>query len=288
MSIQYENRQAPEGVNVTRHNPVLHLLKLLAAAVVFIVVLVIVLNLLGAKIARTVPFEVETALMDRVDHSFSDPGTPPGLQAYLYELSERVGENLQIPEEMEMQVHYDSENEFNAYATLGGNVVFYRGLLKSMPHENALAMVVAHELAHVIHRDPIAGLGGGMSSMLAVAALTGTAGGGAVAKVLTTTGTITQLSFSREMESAADRAALVAIQKTYGHIAGADELFKVLQIEKEREGESWTAGFSSTHPQDASRIEAIARMAKENEWPTTGPLTPLPDEFTEWLGGAGQ
>lgn len=286
--MQYENRQAPEGINVTRHNPLLYLLKLLVAAVVCIVVLVVILNVLGAKIARTVPFDVETGLMKRVDHSFGDPRTPPGLQAYLQNLSQRVGDNLPIPEGMVMQVHYDSQNEFNAYATLGGNVVFYRGMLKSMPHENALAMVMAHELSHVLHRDPIAGLGGGMSSMLAVAALTGTAGGGAAAKLLSTTGTITQLSFSREMESEADRAALSAVQKTYGHVAGADELFKVLQSEKDRKGESWISNFSSTHPQDASRIKAIESMARENEWATTGPLTPLPEEFSEWLGGGAQ
>ena len=51
-------------------------------------------------------------------------------------------------------MHYDPGGTFNAYATAGGQLVFYRGLLEAMPHENALATVVAHEIAHVAHRDP--------------------------------------------------------------------------------------------------------------------------------------
>ena len=55
-------------------------------------------------------------------------------------------------------MHYDDDAVVNAFATLGGHIVVYQGLLEAVPDENALAMVLAHEIAHVRHRHPIVGL----------------------------------------------------------------------------------------------------------------------------------
>ena len=87
-------------------------------------------------------------------------------------------------EGMAVTVHYDPAGTVNAFATAGGNLVFYRGLLERMPHENALAMVVAHEIAHVLHRDPLAALGGGVASTVALLVLTGNAGSRAASEAL--------------------------------------------------------------------------------------------------------
>jgi len=65
--MHYQNRQPAEGVNVTRHNPLVYFLKLLLAALVLIVLLVTVTNIFAARIGRSVPFNYETSLMDRVD-----------------------------------------------------------------------------------------------------------------------------------------------------------------------------------------------------------------------------
>ena len=52
-----------------------------------------------------------------------------------------------------------SSKENNAYATLGGNIILTRELINSMSSENALSMVLAHEIAHIKHRDPIRSAG---------------------------------------------------------------------------------------------------------------------------------
>lgn len=48
----------------------------------------------------------------------------------------------------------DSE-EINAFAAPGGFILVTRGLIRCCPNETALAAVLAHEIAHVQHRDAL-------------------------------------------------------------------------------------------------------------------------------------
>jgi predicted Zn-dependent protease len=282
--MHYENRQPPEGINISHEHPFKQFLKLLIAAAVLIVLLVAVLHFSGAWLAKRVPFSVETRLMQKINVPFSEADASPGMVAYLNELATRVSANLPLPDGMSVRVHYNAEDVFNAFATIGGNLVFYRDLLQRMPHENALAMVMAHEISHVMHRDPIAGLGGGLASMTAMLLMTGNAGTNAASGVLSRAGAVTAMQFTRGMETAADTAALRAMVGTYGHVNGADTLFKLIR-EEHGDGKlpEWLQRFASTHPLDDDRISRIAAQAKANEWPTGGELTPLPDDFQAWL-----
>ena len=284
--MRYENRQTAEGINVTPHNPVAHLLKLLVAAVVVIVLVVVLVNVFASKLGRLVPFRYEQALMQHVTYDFAGEDESAEMQEYLNTLVQRLSPLLNVPEDIEINLHHNSDGVFNAYATFGGNVVFYSGLLGQLPHENALAMVVAHEISHVLHRDPVAGLGGGLASMAALMALTGNTGAGTVGSLLSKTGMVTQMKFSRDMERAADQAALKAVSQLYGHVNGTDELFKVLDqltSSETDEEESALDAFTATHPLHQERIDAIATWAAQNGWPTTGDLTPLPENYYDWL-----
>ncbi len=284
--MRYENRQSPEGINVTEHNPVAHLLKLLAAAVVIIVLVVVLANLFASRLGRLIPFRYEQALMQHVTYDFSGAGSESvAMQEYLNTLVQRLSPLLEVPEDIELNLHHNPDGVFNAYATFGGNIVFYNGLLGQLPHENALAMVVAHEISHVLHRDPVAGLGGGLASMAALMALTGSTGAGAVGNLLNKTGMVAQMKFSRDMERAADRAALSAVNQLYGHVNGADELFKVLYQLSGATAEQETTfdAFMATHPLHQERIDAIAQWAAENGWSTAGEITPLPENYYDWL-----
>jgi len=282
--MRYQNRQPAEGVNVTRHNPLFYFLKLLLAALVLIILLVAVTNIFAARIGRSVPFNYETSLMDRVDYEFGGENSSEDMQSYLSDLASRLIPFLNLPEGMTVQVHHNNDEVFNAFATLGGNIVFYSGLLESLPHENALAMVMAHEISHVIHRDPIAGLGGGLATMMALTALTGSTGTNTIGKLLNRTGSVTQSKFGRDMERAADEAALGAVAGLYGHVSGASELFRILQDQNSSGGkDDWYAAFTATHPLNENRIKSIEELADENGWSNTGSVTPLPADFKNWL-----
>jgi len=282
--MRYENRQPPEGINITEEHPLKQFLKLLLAAAILIVLLITALQFSGAWLAKRLPFSVEQRLMQKIDIPFGDENASPEMVAYLNELAAKVSANLPLPEDMATDVHYSSDNVFNAFATIGGNLLFYRGLLERMPNENALAMVMAHEVAHIMHRDPVAGLGGGLASMTALLLFTGNAGTGAAGQLLSHTGGITSMQFTRGMENAADRAALRAVAETYGHVNGADALFKLIGEQRgDRVTPEWLDRFMSTHPLDNDRIERITEQASENGWSTEGELTPLPAGFESWL-----
>lgn len=49
-------------------------------------------------------------------------------------------------------------NEMNAFACPGGTIFITQGMLKAVTNEDELAAVLAHEIAHVNHRDGIASI----------------------------------------------------------------------------------------------------------------------------------
>lgn len=55
----------------------------------------------------------------------------------------------------------DDEISVNAYATPGGHVFVTRGLLKLCKTEDEVAVILAHEIAHICHQDAIASISKG-------------------------------------------------------------------------------------------------------------------------------
>ena len=144
-----------------------------------------------------------------------------------------------------------------------------RGLLESIESENGLAMVLAHEYAHVELRHPITL----MMEQLSIGFVLTMIGSDNVAQLIAqNTAAVTALSFSREMERAADRYALEALQRHYGHTAGADEFFLNIQEQHQPfESDSRWQQMLQTHPLTSERIEVIRSGARMGE------LTPLPE-----------
>lgn len=285
--MRYENRLPPEGINTSLVHPLKQFGQLAIGAIVLVVILVAVLQFSGSFLAKRIPFSYELAVMERLDISMGEPQKYPELTLYLNDLAARISANLPLPEGMAVKVHFDSDDVFNAFATVGGNLLFYRGLVSRMLNENTLAMVMAHEISHVLHRDPVAALGGGVVSTIALLGLTGSAGTGMAGQVLNNAGMLTSVQFTRKMEVAADEEALAAVNALYGHVRGASSLFELFSASRgessSKKKPAWLERFFSTHPRDADRIGSIARIAAENHWQTEGELTPLPADFRRWL-----
>lgn len=287
--MRYENRQPAEGLNTTRVNPLKQFGQLVLAALVLIVVLVFFLQISGAALAKKIPFSYELAVMERLDINFGNKQDHPQMVAYLNQLAQRVIQHMPVPEGMDVVVHYSPDPVFNAFATVGGNLMFYKGLLSKMPDENTLAMVMAHEIAHVLHRDPVASLGGGVASTIALLGLTGSAGTGMAGSVLNNAGVLTSIQFTRKMEELADDQAVAAVNALYGHVNGAASLFEVFSQKRGQKREetsakpAWLERFLSTHPRDADRIDSVTSRAEKENWSLEGELTALPDGFETWL-----
>lgn len=268
---RYTNPPIPEGINVTDEHPLKEFVWLGGGVLAAVVALVIVFAWLGHIVGSLVPFETEQRLAASIGQYFGSPTDEPE-RALLQTLADRLTTVDPLPEGMSVTVHVLDDEQINAFATLGGHIVVARGLLDAMPSENALALVLAHEIAHVRERHVIRTLSRGVLTSLAMAVLFGASDGDMAESFAGQAGITAGLTFSRAQERQADALALRAVHALYGHVAGATALFDVMADSARYTPPEWL----STHPQDGKRSDALAVLARRNGWPMAGELTPLP------------
>lgn len=270
--MSYENPQVPHDVNVSRENPWLVLVQL---ALIFLLVVgtgAAALYYFGSALARWVPFSVEQDWVGEqivgIDVRMPRDEGGQAADAYVKSLAATLSEAMALEPDMEITAHYVELGVPNASATLGGHIVITSDLYRRVPNENALAMVIAHEIAHIKARDPIAALGGGATLAVVVAWVTGDASGLAAQLA-----NLVQLGYSRNAEAEADEEALLALKRVYGHAGGAAAAFEALAQYSDEQGAEIPSLLSS-HPSDAARIERMHQAAVS--WrPDLQPLTPL-------------
>lgn len=294
--MEYQNRLPPEGINTPGRHPLKEFFRLAFFAIVALVCLGLLLNYAGGQIGGLLPFKAERWLANKIhtgmieagqDSPFQSDAVDTPLLEYLQALSNNVQNALGIEQPMSITLHYSQQDTVNAYATIGGHVYLFKGLLKQLPHENSLAMLMAHEYSHVQLRHTARGVGSGLAVALTTAVTTAVLPGDTSfdSAFFNLTSQLTSMHFSRDMESDADLNGLMAIEKLYGHVDGADDLFELFMRQRvEPTTDSWE-GFFSTHPLDQDRIDALAETANENGFATEGRLTPLPENFDDWLRG---
>ena len=275
----YSNPKIPEGINVTDEHPLKDFFLMLVGIGLAVIALITLLAFLAEYLVRFIPFEVEQHLAEQLKSElFVEQSVSEQHQYYLQELADRLAMAQQLPENMSVTVHYLEGEEVNAFATLGGHVFVFQGLLDRMNSENALSMVLAHEIAHIKHRDPIVAAGRGIAVSVALLCLVG-AGDSAVADtIVSQIGLLTTQAFSRDMEQEADDEALQTLARFYGHTAGADDIFSLFP--QEQKGVTPPALFR-THPLNQERISKVAAFQKRSFSGPEPELIPLPEWLTE-------
>lgn len=274
--MDYSNPDIPEGINYSKTHPLKEFVLLTTGVFGVLLIAVLLLGVFADHFAQYIPYRVEKNFHILVPAK--DDG-PPILHAYLDALADRISAVEQLPAGMDISVHYVDSDIVNAYATLGGHIVLYRGLLEKLKHENALAMVMAHEIAHVKYRHVIRSMGSGLVIGIALSMLDGSLGNAVVGDVLNQTGQIGMLKFSRVHEQQADDAALDALQRMYGHVEGAAELFVAI---KKEEKAGFVPVFLRTHPDTDARIQHIHDI-EQRRGQLQVKLEPLPPKFMTWL-----
>ncbi len=295
--MHFENRLPPEGINVGKIHPLAELLRLSVGVFGLVAVFTVAAYLAASFGAQWLPFSIEKLVADiwleqgDPDTSASQSETEPELEdeaaqeagrieAQLQALADALAPLMDFPEGITVTIHYVDNDTVNALATLGGHIYVFRGLVDRLPHENALAMVLAHEMAHIRHRDPIRHLAGAVVVGLVIDGLLSTRAGLASA-LISGAGDLIELGYSRDAERAADAAALRAVWRRYGHVGGAADLFEVFN-NVDDPTERRALAFLRSHPLKQDRIDAVGNTAGDGTWPTEGPLTPLP-----WKSAAG-
>ncbi len=146
------------------------------------------------------------------------------------------------------------KNNVNAWALPGGKCAVYTGLLPVTENEDALAIVMAHEVAHVIARHGAERATQGMMGTAVIAGMAMTDMNETdQAIVLGAFGLGIALPFSRTQETEADQIGLYIAAD-----AGYDPREAIpLWQRMGKAGKSAPAEFLSTHPSSESRISQL-------------------------------
>jgi predicted Zn-dependent protease len=274
--MNYENPHIPEEINTSKEHPLKEFSTLLIGALILVVLISVVLNLSFSWLAGKIPYQAEAKVAGLYDVStHSDNAAHPQLANYLQALADKISKAQMLSDEMKITIHYMDTDTLNAFATLGGNVFMFRGLLEKIPNENTLVTLLGHEIAHVKYRHPIKSFGGGIAVAIAMTTL----GRSADSQILGEAGLLSTLKFSRDMETQSDLEAMSTLQSMYGHINGGAGLFEIFRNERDKLDSKQVSEFFSTHPQDEKRIQNFTSIAKQRGWKETGELTPLPVFF---------
>ncbi len=271
--MKYSSPKIPEGINTVEENPLKEFVILSTGIFALILIAVFILGLFAERLAVYVPFKVEQNLAKKIltqKNQDTESETNIQIQEYIQSLSNKLAIQMELPEEMEITVHYLEDDTVNAFATLGGHIFIYQGLLNELHNENALAMVIAHEIAHIYHRHPIIAMGRGVVIGLLLSAISGASSD---SFIIEKPSMITLLNFNRSQEKAADITAFAAINGLYGHVGGGNDFFKTLLMQTNREE---PPVFLSTHPLTQDRIDYLIQYTQEKNWNTDIELTPMP------------
>ena len=270
--------EIPEGVNASKTLPIVDFAYMLAGVGLIILLIMLVAQLSAGVMVRHISFQAERELFDRFapEDIYEDAEENIQKTRYLQSLADELVPLMQLPPGVMVEVHYDPSDIPNAYATLGGHIVIYQGLIDEVSSENGLAMVLAHEIAHIKNRDPIMSLGRGTVSLIGLAILSGFGDSSSMGALINVVGGGFLAKFSRDQESQADQDAVAAVFGKYGTVQGADEFF----INMSRKPTDMGLVFFSTHPNTDERIARIAASSGSDE-----SLVPLPNVL---LGNASE
>jgi predicted Zn-dependent protease len=144
----------------------------------------------------------------------------------------------------------------NAFATPGGHIYVFSGLIKFLDNENQLAGVLGHEIAHADRRHSTQML----QKQYGISMLAGIVLGNNSNQLVQIAAGLGQLKFSRTYEVEADKYSTIYLNGTrYYACDGAAGFF----IKAEKQGSGGTPEFLSTHPNPGSRIANIHKSAQQ-------------------------
>lgn len=151
------------------------------------------------------------------------------------------------------------DNSVNAFAMPGGKIVVYEGLLPITQSEEALAVVIGHEVAHVVAKHAAERMSQAMALQYGGAitgSILGTNAGSQVGQAVFGLGAQygVMMPYARKQEHEADELGLVFMAMAGYNPQTAVQFWKRMM---QASGGSSTPEFLSTHPADAKRIEYI-------------------------------
>jgi len=192
----------------------------------------------------------------------------PTLTAYLNNICNVIVINSSRPEIYNgYHVAILDSNEINAFATSGGHIFLTRRLISIAKSEDALAGVIAHEIAHIQLQHSVKAIK--TSRITNALMVTGASVAGAVSgydvneltsvfneSVGDIVNTLVNNGYSQTQEFEADAKALSLLASAGYNPSGLIEMLK--ELEKTQKNSS--GGFNKTHPSPSRRLSAAEKV----------------------------
>lgn len=243
-----------------------------AAVAAVLVMIFVILPAMAGTLARLIPMEREIAfgagvkaqveqLLGSSDMGALDCTAADGIAA-LNTMVARLtsGQDLGYP----LQVTVIDHDMVNAFAVPGGQIVLLRGLIDAADSADGVAAVLAHEIGHVVHRDPTREALRTAGSVGLLGLLLGDVTGGAAIGLVADR--LINARYGQDAETAADAYALDMLARAGLPPAALGEMFETFRA---RFGEvSGPMAHFLSHPQLSERI-TTARAATPG--PDLGP-----------------
>jgi len=210
----------------------------------------------------------EEIAADPTTYPVMDKSTNAEAYAYLEAVKNAIlnSGSVAYKDQFVWQLHIIKDDEtLNAFATPGGYIYVYTGLIKYLDNVDDLAGVMGHELAHADLRHTSRNLQKSYGVSFLLSLLIGENSGDLTKIAGQLAGNVAGLAFSRDYEKEADAQSVVYLAKTDYACNGAATFFEKL----EASGQSGGPAFLSTHPSPTSRIEDINAKATEEGCDTT-------------------
>lgn len=183
----------------------------------------------------------------RADREFGDPSLPP-------------------PSAWEIALIQDDTP--NAFALPGGRIGFHTGMLRFAPTDDDIAVIIGHEVAHVVCRHGNERVSQGLLAALGAVALDQSMRdkpSGRRAEALAVYGAAASLGvilpYSRHHESEADHLGLMYMARAGYRPAAAVEFWRRFG----QQGGAKPPEFLSTHPSDDTRVRRLLELLPEAE-----------------------
>lgn len=212
-----------------------------------------------------------------VDSSFANSILPEAgnEQAYTY-LNAMVddildSEDILYRDEFAWDLTIIDEDVLNAFATPGGYIYVYTGLINYLDNADDLAGVMGHEIAHADRRHSVNQMKKSYGVSVLLSILVGGESSALKEIAAGLAANAANLSFSREDEADADAASVEYLDETDFACNGAAEFFRKL----EAEGGSGVPEFLSTHPDPSNRVADIDARAACRDCSTESNVTTI-------------
>jgi len=213
----------------------------------------IILPWSAAFLAAKLPYSYQQEMGTSILNSLVDSAD---IDVALTEKMNDFAKQIDFKTEHELNIIVVNGYELNAFAVPGSNIVVYKRMVEEIPSAEALAALLAHEVAHEKKKHVIQSMARSIAGYLLISVVLNDVSGIA-AVFVENASSLSQLKYSRSLEQEADKEGLAILANNRIDQRGFVELFQLLK----KEDSQVNVSMLSTHPLTEDRLKYAKKIA---------------------------